>query len=195
MRSKLWLLTGVALAGAATLYCATQAWVVVDLVSGAAAVEQLSATGQELNQSISPISLAALAAAIALTIAGRAFRRALGVLVALLGVAVIAIAVAVLSDPTAGAASLVAEATGLSGASQGALIARVQVTGFSYGALCAGVVLAVLGVLIVILGGKWRAAGRKYEPETGPRSSSPANPDRISDWESMNAGDDPTRHT
>ena len=98
MRSKLWLLAGVAVSGAVALYGATQVWVTLLLADGAAAFDRLEVTGQQLNQSLSPIALAALAAALALTIAGPAFRRVLGVLVALLGAGVAAIASAALGD-------------------------------------------------------------------------------------------------
>ena len=126
MNSKLLLLAGIALAGGVALYSAPQVWVSLSLAEGAAAFSQLEVTGQQVNQSLSPVAIAALASALALTIAGKAFRR-------------------------------------------------------------------VLGVLVLLLGGRWKAAGRKYEADSGSARPATDEPDRISDWEALNAGDDPTQ--
>ena len=192
MRSKLWLLAGIALAGALALYGATQVWVALSLASGAAASERLEVTGQQLNQSLSPIAIAALASALALTIAGPAFRRLLGALVVLLGAGISAIAISVLRDPQSAATGRLAEATGLAGSAQADLVTAVDVSLFAVSTLAAGLALAVLGLLVLLLAGRWRSAGRKYDTDAARSSSSGGEPDRISDWEAMNDGQDPS---
>lgn len=203
MRSKRWLLLGVALAGGLALYGATQVWVVLRLVPGAAAFSTLEVTGQQLNASLSPIAIAALAAALALTIAGKVFRRVLGALIALLGAGIAAISWSVLGAPERAASGRLAEATGLAGSSQLDLIASSEQMPFIALTIAAGLTLAVLGVLVLILSGKWRSAGRKYESDgesATAGASAPAAPkrrdensERIDDWDAMNDGDDPTR--
>lgn len=193
MKSKLWLLAGIAIASALALFGATQVWVTLDLAEGAAAFASLEVTGQQLNQSLSPIAIAALAAALALTIAGRGFRRVLGVLVSLLGVGIIAIAVSVLTNPVAAASGGLAEATGLTGHDQLSLVTSYHATQMIVLTLVAGSLLVLFGVLVLILGGRWKSAGRKYEADAGRTAAKDdGEPDRISDWEAMSDGDDPT---
>lgn len=193
MNSKPWLLGGIALAGAAALFGATQVWVTLSLADGAAAFSWLAVTGQQLNASLSPIAIAALAAALALTIAGRGFRKVLGVLVALLGIGIAAIAATVLVNPVGAASGGLAEATGLTGADQLALVTASETSPLIMLTLGAGAVLALLGVLVLILGSRWKAAGRKYETDASRAPASRNNePDRISDWEAMSEGEDPS---
>jgi len=47
-------------------------------------------------------------------------------------------------------------------------------------------------VLVLVFGGRWKTAGRKYEAEAGPARPATAEPDRISDWEALNSGQDPS---
>lgn len=202
--SKLWLLSGIALAGALALYGATQIWVTVDLVPGAAAFAALESTGQQLNQSLSPVAIAALAAALALTIAGPVFRRVLGALVALLGVGILAIAIGVLGDPQGAASGRLAEVTGIAGSSSGSLVSGSETSPLIILTLIAGIALVLLGALVIIFAGKWKASGRKYETSGTSRAAEARNraeagdgtrrekPDRISDWEAMNDGEDPS---
>lgn len=192
MNSKLWLLAGIAVAGGVSLYSATQVRVTLSLTEGAAAFSELAVTGQQMNQSLSPVAIAALASALALTIAGKVFRRVLGVLVLLLGAGLGAIALAVMRDPASAVAGRLAEATGLAGSAQAGLITAVAVSPLVMLTLVAGAVLAVLGVLVLVFGGRWKTAGRKYEAEAGPARPATAEPDRISDWEALNSGQDPS---
>lgn len=195
VRSKLWLLVGIALSGSVALYGATQVWVTLVLADGAAAFERLEVTGQQLNQSLSPIAIAALAAALALTIAGPGFRRVLGVLVTLLGAGVAAIASRVLGDASTAAAGRLAEATGIAGSSSQHFVTGSETSPLIAVTLAAGIALVLLGPLVVLLSGRWKAAGRKYESEAGHEQRSrpaSAEPDRISDWEAMNDGEDPS---
>ena len=193
MNSKLLLLACIALAGGVALYSATQVWVSLSLAEGAAAFSQLEVTGQQVNQSLSPVAIAALASALALTIAGKAFRRVLGVLVLLLGAGIGAIALTVLRDPAAAAAGQLAEATGLAGSAQAELVISVALSPMAVLTLVAGALLVLLGVLVLLLGGRWKTAGRKYEADSGSVRPATDEPDRISDWEALNAGDDPTQ--
>lgn len=194
MNSKLPLLAGIAVAGGVALYSATQVWVSLSLAEGAAAFGQLDVTGQQVNQSLSPVAIAALAAALALTIAGKAFRRVLGVLVLLLGVGLGMISVAVMGDPAAAVAGRLAEATGLAGSAQAGLVTSVALSPMAIVTLVAGALLALLGLLVLLLGGRWKTAGRKYEADSGAARPASAEPDRISDWESLNDGQDPSEN-
>lgn len=194
VRSKLPLLGAVALSGGLALVAATQPWATIVLVEGAAAAGALQVSGQDLNASLSPVAIAALAAALALTIAGKIFRRVLGILVAALGAGAIAVAVGVLADPVGAAAGRIAEITAISGADQLALVQSSALSVWPLVTAIAGGALIVFGLLVVILSGRWGTAGRKYESRTDVDVAELAatEPDRISDWERQSDGEDPS---
>lgn len=201
-RGKAILLAIIALAGGLALVSATQTWVTISLAEGAAATGQLAVTGQQLNPSLSPIAIAALASVLALTIAGPVFRRVLGVLVALLGAGILALGVIASANPLGESESSVGEVTGIVGDVQGALIDSVSTTAWPWLASASGAVLIVAGVCVLLLAGRWRAGGRRYEA-AAEHAGTPSDDDsgggvegderdRISDWDAMSRGDDPT---
>lgn len=212
MRSKFWLIAGIVLVAASALFGATQTWVVLDLAEGAAVVARLEATGQQLNASLSSIALAALAGAVALTIAGRGFRRVLGGLIVLFGAGIVAIAIAVLNDPEGAASGRLAEVSGIAGHAQLDLVTAIGTTPYIAFALSAGLLLALLGVLVLVLGGRWKTAGRKYSAHAEQKADSSDSgasgaggaegaggaaraedePDRFSDWDRLSEGEDPS---
>lgn len=195
MRTKLFTLAGIALAAAFSLYSATQTWVTISLQPGAAASSYLEVAGQQINQSISPIALAALAASLALTIAGQIFRKILGVLVVLLGVGIGAIALSVLRSPEKAAGGRLTEVTGLEGTAQANLVSATEVSLLVTLTLVAAVALSAVGLATVLLSGRWGSAGKKYDQSTSSVlnvEERDGEPDRISDWESLNKGEDPS---
>lgn len=193
MRSKLWLILGVAIAAVGALAAATQPWVVIFLTPGSAASEQLQASGQQLNASLSSIALAAVAAALALTIAGAVFRRVLAVLITLFGVGITAIAGSVQADPLAAARGRITEATGLSGDAIAGTVVSIDMSVFIVLTMVCGVVLGVLGLAILAFAGTWKRSGRKYTRTPVGRDRSPDEaPDRFSDWDAQNDGMDPS---
>jgi len=203
VRSKFWLIAGIVLVAASTLFGATQPWVTLDLVEGAATVSRLEVTGQQLNASLLSIALAALAGAVALTIAGRGFRRLLGVLIVLFGAGIVAVAVAVLNGPEVAASGRLAEVSGIAGHAQLGLVSASGTTPYLGYTLASGLLLAVLGVLVLVFGGRWKSGGRKYAARTEqatdatPASrasarSSESEPDRFSDWDRLSDGEDPS---
>ena len=58
--------------------------------------------------------------------------------------------------------------------------------------LIVGILAVIFGAVVVIFGGRWGAAGRKYDSENARRSAPSAGPDRISDWDSLSGGADPS---
>ncbi|QIM16416.1 Trp biosynthesis-associated membrane protein [Leucobacter insecticola] len=196
MRTKLWTLAGIALTGAVSLLAGAQTWVSFMLDSNHS-VEV--STGHEINSALSPVSIAIVAAALALTIAGPVFRRVLGVLVALLGAGLVALTWAVLASPIGSVAGKITELTGLTGGGGGdgvivtwSQVTWSQVSPWAYTSLIAGLVAVLLGAAVVILGGKWGTAGRKYDAERKLRANTESKPDRISDWDLLSDGDDPS---
>lgn len=192
--SKATALGVIVVAGALALLTSVQRWLDIQFFAGAASAEQLGVSGQELSPALTLLSLAALASALVLTIAGPVFRRVIGVLVALLGAGISAIGVLAVVDPLAGAGAAIEAVTGIAGEDQYGHVRAATVSVWPTIAALCGVALVFAGIWIVVFGGRWKSGGRKYE--SGERSSRDSqrggNSDRISDWDALSHGDDPT---
>lgn len=195
MRGKTTLIMAVVIVGGLALLASVQTWVHVGFFPGVAAVEGIEVSGQKASPSLTLTSLAALASALVLTIAGKMFRRVIGVLIFLLGAGLALVGTVIALDPFSGARSQVEEVTGISGNdTQYALVSEISVTIWPAVTAVLGVLLALAGVLIVVFGGRWKSAGRKYDTGGGtpPRVRAAAEGDRISEWDALSDGDDPT---
>ena len=188
MRAKLLSLLGVAIVGGVALLAGSQTWVSF-MLDGEHSVH--TASGHDVNPALSPIAIAIVAAALALTIAGPVFRRVLGVLVALLGAGSVALTVGVVSAPLAAVSGKITEMTGLTGGADSVVWSEVSV--WPWVTLLAGAFAVMFGILILITAGKWAQGGRKYD-SSAPASKEAGKPDRISDWDALSDGDDPTEH-
>ena len=185
----------VVLGGGFALIASVQEWLRVDFLPGVATAETLSITGQKLNPALTLIALAGLASALVLTIAGRGFRRVIGVLVLLLGIGLAVLGAMTGANPVAGARKQIEEVSGIAGEAQEALLDGVTVSAWPGVTIAVGALLALGGVLILVFGGRWKTGGRKYESgDASPKSRGRvrASGDRISEWDALSDGDDPT---
>ncbi|QIK64489.1 Trp biosynthesis-associated membrane protein [Leucobacter viscericola] len=190
MRAKPLILLGIAATGAASLLAGSQTWVSF-MLEGVHKVETVP--GQDINPALTPLALALVAAALALTIAGTVFRRVLGVLVALLGAGSAALTWSALASPLSAISGKVTELTGITGSASASAIVWSEVSPWGYVTLVLGIVAALLGIAVVVWGGRWGTAGRKYDAERKRQDPKSEGPDRISDWDSLSEGDDPTQ--
>ncbi|WP_336650828.1 MULTISPECIES: Trp biosynthesis-associated membrane protein [unclassified Leucobacter] len=186
MRAKPISLAGIALAGGLALLAGSQTWISF-MLDSAHAVETV--TGHEVNAALSPVSIAIVASALALTIAGPIFRRVLGGLVALLGIGLVALTSTALLSPAGAISGRVTELTGIAGGDGGAVIWS-SLSGWAWACAAAGILAAGLGIAVVVTGGRWIAAGRKYDAAQSTPTA--GKTDRISDWDSLSEGGDPT---
>ncbi|WP_449281454.1 Trp biosynthesis-associated membrane protein [Leucobacter sp.] len=189
MRAKPAVLGGIALSGAAALAAGSQTWVSF-MLDGTHRVETI--TGHAANAALTPVSVALIAAALALTIAGRVFRRVLGALVALLGAGLIALTSGVLADPLAAAGGRITELTGIAGGAAGSEVLWSDVSAWGWVSLLAGALAVALGAIVLLFSGRWGAAGRKYDSAPKAAGAPGGAPDRISDWDSLSEGTDPS---
>lgn len=194
LTSKATLIGFVVIAGAGGLLTSVQSWFDIAFVPGAATVERLAVTGQQISPALTMISLAALAAALVLTIAGKAFRRVIGVLVVALGGGLSYAGVRALTDPLEGASGSLEEVSGISGEAQSSLIESMSVSIWPTITVIVGGLLAIAGLLVLIFSPRWKVAGRKYETAGAarPRGATAPTDDRISEWDALSDGDDPT---
>lgn len=187
----------IVLSGALALLTGVQTWVHVAFIPGVATVEDLAVPGQKVSPALTLIALAVLASALVLTIAGKMFRRVLGGLLGVLGAGLAIIGFTVWQTPLDGARGPVEVVTGLSGEAIYNLVDTVDATPWPIITAAIGIALVITGVSIIVLSGRWKASGRKYEagkPASKRAANTEGESDRISDWEALSDGDDPTRY-
>ncbi|UOR02966.1 Trp biosynthesis-associated membrane protein [Leucobacter allii] len=187
MRAKLPTLAAVALSGGLGLVAGSQRWVSF-MLETEHRVETVA--GNDVNSALAPVSIAVVAAALALTIAGPVFRRVLGVLVALLGAGLIALTLGVVVDPLSAIRGRITALTGIAGSDTSGMVVWHELSPWVWASVVAGAVAVLAGTAVVVAGGRWAAAGRKYDAK--PRAAASGAPDRISDWDALSGGDDPS---
>lgn len=195
LTSKGALIGAIVLAGGAALLASVQVWLAVALLPGVATVEELQVTGQQMSPALTLIALAALAAALVLTLAGRGFRRVIAVLIVGLGAGLAYAGFRAISAPLDGASGQLESVSGISGEAQAGLVSSLDLSAWPAVTVAVGVILAVAGVLVLVFGSRWKQGGRKYESSgeaKRARAAGTATGDRISDWEALSDGEDPT---
>jgi uncharacterized membrane protein (TIGR02234 family) len=184
----------IVLGGAAAIIGSTQPWLSVTLRAGA--TEALPVPGASALPLLAPLSLAALALGLALTVVGRVLRYAFGVLATVIGGALLVGAARIgLEHPLDAVAAVVTKATGLSGDSAIAeLVDSVSGTAWPFVAAVAGAVIAAGGILTLATAHRWRSGGRRYRRDvTREQVESGSRPhDAIDSWDDLSHGDDPT---
>lgn len=190
----------------------SQTWFDLVLASGAGAhvtAEVIAVPGSVASPAIAALSLAGLALAAALALAGPGIRVVLGVLEVLLGGCLVLAAALSLGDPVGAVSPSVTEATGVAGREPTAeLVGTAVATAWPIVAIVAGVLVVAAGLLVLVTGMRWPVSTRRYrsglEPvdgdgaEPGATSGTPerAASDRaIDDWDELSRGDDPTDDT
>lgn len=195
-RARLGSVLAVVVGGALALISSTQTWIDVTLRDGAR--ETLHVAGADALPLLAPLSLAALALGLALTIAGRVTRYVFGVIAVAIGAGLLAGAWRVAAEhPIDAVTSTVAEATGLTGTDTvGALVASLVTTPWPYVAIVTALLVAAGGILTLVTARTWSGAGRRYRTAAEPAAGGPASSrphDAIDSWDDLSRGDDPTR--
>lgn len=174
---------------------ATQAWTLYQLIPGAAAKSEVTATGQEGLPALMPIAVALLAIGVTLTIAGRVMRVFLAVLIMLFGGWLVFTTFGLLagSQPeliTFGAAVL-HDVTGFAPSEHASLVQKATSSLWPTVMFILGAMTIFSGVLVLIFSARWQTAGRKYDSPRA-RVNLTGETDRISEWDSQNDGADPS---
>lgn len=196
MRARARLLAVVATiaAGAVGIISSTQTWLVATLSDGAQ--EGLLVAGAAALPVLAPLSLAALALGLALTIVGRVLRYVFGALSLTMGGVLAVLTAQVAFAPSAShVGSTVTEATGITGADAvAALVSGITATPWPAITLVGWIVLLAAGALTLATAHTWRGTGRRYRTDAAPAAvAAPSRPhDAIDDWDDLSRGDDPT---
>ena len=173
----------------ALLLASTRVWVHAAVPEGVqnAGRATVATTGREAQPLVLALGRVAAAAAVALLIADRWARVALGCCLVLAGAGALACAVAVLADPASAIrparSGLVTTVTG---------VHDVRVTGWPWLAVAAGLALIGAGVLTLVAGRRWAAANRRFDPidTAGATVSRPEHAPEV--WDALSRGEDPT---
>ncbi len=167
--------------GGVVVLCSTQVFSTVTPVDAKA----VRVTGQGIAPALAPLGIVLLALAAALTIAGRAARVVLGLVLVLLGAAVVLLTLPNVLDPAAGTRGAVSTATGVAGH----VTVVAAGTPWPLVAVVAGVLAALAGAAVLVRSPGWPSGGGRYRQAapTGGRRSDP-----VDEWDALTAGADPT---
>lgn len=145
---------------------------------------QVKVTGADAAPAVTSLALVALAATLALRIAGPKVRWLICAMMAVTGVALAWAALAVVTDPAAASMTEVGKATGVVG-----LGADYHLSAWPWFAAACGV-LYLLAALWAVYASRGWAARTKYERHV---VADHEDMDEIDTWDSLTAGHDPTR--
>ena len=154
-----------------------------DAVLGAS---RISGTGSEVASGVVALALVGAAAALASATSGPVVRRVTLVVLALAGAAEGFVAARVGLAPESSLGAIAAKAAGRTGSIE----THATATAWSWLCVVASVLLVVAAVAGWVGAGRWRGLGARYE---APSTSSGARGQRVAtDWDRLDAGDDPT---
>lgn len=217
-RIKLLTILAVLVASALGFLAWSQTWSTLELSGSESIAASITVPGSVAAPALSALSLAGIALAGALAIAGPVVRLVLGVLELVLGASVLWSSIAAAADPVAAGASSVTTTTGVAGSSSvRALITGYEATVWPAAAIVSGALMLVAGLLVIVTVRRWPASGRRYqtvvfEDASGARSTDPGDffdegstapapkatrrersDAAVDDWDDLTRGDDPTR--
>ncbi|MBX6382224.1 MAG: Trp biosynthesis-associated membrane protein [Microbispora sp.] len=192
-RSLLAWLAACAAGGGLALLAAGRVWVTLGTAGGPAGAGRGALTGNDLVAWLTPAALAALAAVLAVLATGGAARRAIGVVVALLGAAVAAGAWDGTRDGTIAAVAARHMTTAVTSAGHISVVSRAWI--WPVLAVAGGIVLAAAGAAAVVLSPRWPGMSSRYERRSGRAASGGTNRVKDADramWDAIDEGEDPT---
>ncbi|WP_247828932.1 Trp biosynthesis-associated membrane protein [Arthrobacter antioxidans] len=163
----------------------TQTWLTVRLPQDAVQTPDLAIAGSDAATPVTAFALVALAAALAVSIAGRVARWIIAVILVLSGVGITMSSAAVALDPSSAAEPAIGTAIGVSGLAG----ADAVPTAMPWVAAAAGVLLVLAAAWVVLAGRTW-GINRRYD--AGASRTAHASPERApADAPAPSTGDVP----
>ncbi|GAA1131774.1 Trp biosynthesis-associated membrane protein [Arthrobacter flavus] len=168
----------------------TQTWLTVILPQDAVQTPDLQIPGSDAATAVTAFALVALAAALAVSIAGRIARILVVAILFIAGVGIAWNSLLVVADPTGAAAPAIGEALGVSTDSGAGLI----LTLFPWLAAVAGLGLIGAAVWMLLASRSWNRSMRYEKVAAGdsPARKTTAHSDEIDSWDQLTKGKDPT---
>lgn len=190
-RGRVVAVLAILLGAAVCLIGSTQPWATAE-VAGA----EIAASGAEAAPLLQPLSLAGLAASLALTLTGRVARLILAGVSLAIGAGLGSLGAFVFfGAPISAVQTVVTEHTGLAGAQAATdAVDGLAVTAWPLAAVVAGLVVACGAIVALATGARWRTGGRRFRGAEAAGSAREAGPlDAIDSWDDLSRGGDPTR--
>jgi hypothetical protein len=181
-RERLVLVLVVLALGGSIVLCSTQVFATVTPVDA----QPVPVTGQGVAPGLAPLGIVLLALAASLTIAGRAARIVLGLVLVLLGALVVLLTLPNALDPAVGTRGAVSTATGVLGHVSGLAVG----TPWPWAAAAAGVLAALAGAVVLVRSPGWSSGGGRYR-QAGEAEARRTDP--VDEWDALTSGEDPTR--
>ncbi|WP_434994470.1 Trp biosynthesis-associated membrane protein [Arthrobacter sp. Ld5] len=150
----------------------TQTWLTVRLPQDAVQTPDLAIAGSDAATPVTAFALVALAAALAVSIAGSVARWIIAGILVLSGIGIAASSAGVALDPSTAAEPAIGTAIGVSGLAD----AEAASTAMPWVAAGAGVLLVLAAAWVVLAGRTW-VASRRYD--SGASRTVPAEPGRV----------------
>jgi uncharacterized membrane protein (TIGR02234 family) len=163
-RAKYTTMLAIVVGAGLALLASTQPWITVHLSAAANHAGAVVVQGSAAAPALTALSLAGLALAAALAIAGPVVRIVLAVLGVLIAASIALSAGIALGDPVRAAAAAITSASGVSGGSSVARLAQsVDVSAWPWIAIAGGIVIAVASVAVVVTSRGWPGPSRRYQ--------------------------------
>lgn len=200
----------------------TQTWITVALPQSAVQTPTINVAGSDAATSVTAFGLVSLAAALAVSIAGRIGRWIIAAVLLAAGVGMAWASISILRDPAGAAAVAIGKAVGVSDGAD----ATITVTGFPVVPAVSGVLLMFAAMWMLVVGRTWSST-RRYSASapqgTAPEGTAPeaggtqsggtlgasegggagtadmaleneaGTRDEIDSWDLLSRGQDPTR--
>jgi hypothetical protein len=202
----------IALVGSAlALSASTQTWYTFRLAASSGHSGPIAVSGSSSAPAISALSVAGVAFAAALALAGPVLRYVLSALGLALAAGIIGSTASALGDPVGSGIAVVTQGTGIAGAaSVRAIVVGTDATIWPTLALVGGILLALSAAVVIATSHRWPRASRRYgatravsEDDTAASASvdqsvsaadakARAREAAIDDWDELSRGDDPT---
>jgi uncharacterized membrane protein (TIGR02234 family) len=147
----------------------TQTWLTVRLPQDAVQTPDLAIPGSDASTPVTAFALVALAAALAVSIAGRLARWIIAVILVLSGLGIVLSSASVALDPAAAAEPAIGTAIGVSGLAG----AEATASAMPWLAVGAGVLLVLAAAWVVLAGRTW-AVNRRYDAGASRSQQVPA---------------------
>jgi uncharacterized membrane protein (TIGR02234 family) len=147
----------------------TQTWLTVRLPQDAVQTPDLTIPGSDASTPVTAFALVALAAALAVSIAGRLARWIIAVILVLSGLGIVLSSASVALDPEAAAEPAIGTAIGVSGLAG----AEATASALPWLAVGAGVLLILAAAWVVLAGRTW-GVNRRYDAGASRSPQAPA---------------------
>lgn len=207
-RTKYTLLASIVILAAVSLAAATQNWFSLSIVDASGDASVIDSSGTVAAPALTALTLASVALAGALSIAGRVLRVVLGVLQVLIGVSIALSAGGAIAEPVRVSGSLISTSTGIAGTeSIASLVSSVEQTAWPVITFVVAVLMIVVGLGVIISSGRWPGSRSRRSSRFETASAAVAGGygsgvvttqtedgeiDPVATWDEQSRGDDPT---